>query len=56
MQVFDHDTIDARLDWPSLIETLRRALAATQAEAPPRQVLTIRQPDRSEGHLLVMPA
>lgn len=56
MQVFDHDTIDARLNWPSLIETLRQGLANAQAEAPPRQVLTIRQPDGSEGHLLIMPA
>ena len=24
MQVYDHKTIDARLDWPGLIETLRR--------------------------------
>ena len=56
MQVYDHKTIDARLDWPGLIETLRRGLAAAQAEAPPRQVLTIPHPDGGEGHLLIMPA
>ncbi|MBK4215115.1 ornithine cyclodeaminase family protein [Paracoccus caeni] len=56
MQTFDHAEVEARLDWPALIETLRQGFAAARAEAPARQVLTIEQPDGQQVSLLIMPA
>lgn len=57
MQLHDHDAVAARLDWPRLIEALRRGFGADGAvQAPDRQVLTIDQPDGTTASLLIMPA
>lgn len=56
MQLHDHHAVEASLDWPGLIETLRKGFADASVEAPARQVLTIEQPDGQQASLLIMPA
>lgn len=57
MQLHDHSAVEARLDWPQLIEALRAGFAAgDRINAPERQVLAIEQPDGSTASLLIMPA
>ncbi|MDS9469007.1 ornithine cyclodeaminase family protein [Paracoccus sp. MBLB3053] len=56
MQLYDHHAVEDRLDWSLLIENLRQGFARATVEAPPRQVLSITQPDGTEASLLIMPA
>lgn len=56
MQVLDHASIDAGLDWPALIAALREAFARNAITAPPRQTLTIDLPNGQSAALLLMPA
>ncbi|MDO6728798.1 ornithine cyclodeaminase family protein [Marinovum sp. 2_MG-2023] len=51
-----HAALESALDWPALIAELRAWYRADTVEAPERQVLSIQQPDGSEGSLLIMPA
>ncbi|NVK35795.1 MAG: ornithine cyclodeaminase family protein [Rhodobacteraceae bacterium] len=54
--MIEHEALEQALDWPALIEQLRGWFCAAAVEQPDRQVLSIRQPDGSEGSLLIMPA
>jgi ornithine cyclodeaminase len=56
MQVFGHEEIEARLDWPGLIAALRQDFAAAATTAPARQVLDIELPGGEIASLLIMPA
>lgn len=56
MQLYDHAAVDARLDWPGLIEDLRAAFARGAIEAPARQSMTINLPGGEQATLLIMPA
>lgn len=56
MQTFEHNAINARLDWPGLVGSLRAAFAQGTISAPPRQSLTIDMPDGTQATLLIMPA
>ncbi|MER9677484.1 ornithine cyclodeaminase family protein [Mesorhizobium sp. M0208] len=56
MQLFDHAEIEARLDWPGLIEELRANFSAARTVAPARQVLEMDLPDGEKASLLIMPA
>ena len=51
-----HEALEQSLDWSGLIGRLREWYRENAVEASARQVLTIRQPDGSEGSLLIMPA
>lgn len=56
MQVFDHHEIETRLEWPGLIEALRRDFAEAAIVAPARQVFEMDLPDGEKASLLIMPA
>ncbi|WP_299850944.1 ornithine cyclodeaminase family protein [uncultured Roseovarius sp.] len=52
--LLDHAQLETALDWDALIAELRNWFIRNAVEAPPRQVLSMPQPDGSEASLLIM--
>lgn len=55
-ELLNHVQLETALGWDALIAELREWFIHNAVEAPPRQVLSMPQPDGSEASLLIMPA